>query len=123
MLPLDFPIVMPIDWKNSEKRFQVTRLGLGMSTASDASRQKPAEVLPDAGPKRSFLEQLRFIKPYWVSDQKWKAWLQLGGVLALIVAEIALTAGVSLGFQAALNALVAKQALGFALTGAATLAG
>jgi putative ATP-binding cassette transporter len=94
-----------------------------MSTASDANGQKPPEVSPDAGPKPGFFEKLRFIRPYWVSDQKWKARLQLAGVLALIVVEIALTAGVSLGFQAALNALVAKQAMNFALAGGATLAG
>jgi putative ATP-binding cassette transporter len=94
-----------------------------MSTASDAAQKKPAETLTAARPKRTLREQLQFIKPYWVSDQKWKARLQLGGVLALIVAEIALTAGVGLGFQAALNALVAKQAMHFALTGVATLAG
>jgi putative ATP-binding cassette transporter len=94
-----------------------------MSTATNANGQKPSEALPDTEPKRSFREQLRSIRPYWVSDQKWKARLQLAGILALIVAEIALTAGVSLGFQAALNALVAKQAASFALAGGATLAG
>jgi putative ATP-binding cassette transporter len=47
----------------------------------------------------------------------------LGGILALTVAEVALSAGVGLGFQAALNALVAKNALGFAGAGVASMAG
>lgn len=67
--------------------------------------------------------QLKFLEPYWKSDQKWRARLQLGSILALTVAEIALTAGVGLGFQAALNALVSKQAMTFAVDGALTLGG
>lgn len=95
-----------------------------MSTASDASLQKPPEVPPGTLPGYSFFEQMRFLKSYWVApDHKWKARLLLGGIVALIIAEIALTAGIGLGFQAALNALVAKQALAFALKGAATIVG
>lgn len=94
-----------------------------MSTVSDTSLQKPKEPAPGNPPRHTIAEQLRFLKSYWVSDQKWKARLLLGGVLALTIAEIALTAGIGLGFQAALNALVAKQALGFAVFGGATLAG
>lgn len=87
--------------------------------------QKPATATATAaeGIKRSFLQQMKFLKSYWVSDQKWKARLMLAGIIGLTVAEIALTAGIGLGFQAALNALVAKQAMGFALAGGATLAG
>ena len=91
-----------------------------MSTAKDANL---SEASPDATPRHGLLDQIRFLKPYWVSDQKWKARLLLAGIVALTGANIALTAGIGLGFQAALNALVAKQALHFALTGAATIAG
>ncbi len=92
-----------------------------MSTSPTPATPAPREAETPKG--AGVIEQLNFLKPYWVSDQKWKARLLLGGVLALTVAEIALTAGVGLGFQAALNALVAKQAGQFALTGMATLAG
>ncbi len=74
-------------------------------------------------PPHSFGEKLRFLKPFWVSDQKWQARAMLGGILALTVAEIALSAGIGLGFQAAINALVAKNALTFATSGAATVGG
>jgi len=66
---------------------------------------------------------MKFVLPYWVSDEKWRARLMLGGILALTVAEIALSAGIGFGFQAAINALVSKQALSFALHGAASIAG
>lgn len=69
------------------------------------------------------LEQLRFLKPFWVSEQKWKNRLQVGGILALTVAEIGLTAAVGFGFQSTLNAMVAKDAATFALSGVASLAG
>jgi putative ATP-binding cassette transporter len=44
----------------------------------------------------------------------------LGGILALTVAEIALSAGIGLGFKLALDAMVAKNALGFIGIGSAT---
>ncbi|HYD17503.1 MAG TPA: hypothetical protein VEF76_03395, partial [Patescibacteria group bacterium] len=91
-------------------------------TASPAPASK-LQSETEVEPKRRVLEQLQFLKPYWASEQKWKARWQLGGILALTVAEIGLTAGVGLGFQAALNALVAKNAATFALAGAATLGG
>lgn len=94
-----------------------------MGKTQDASGKKPDTGDAENVIKRSVREQLRFLKAFWVSDQKWKARLQLGGILALTVAEIGLTAGVGLGFQAALNALVAKNALTFGLAGGATLAG
>lgn len=101
--------------------------GLGMSNAAKdgknkkAEKQKGPEVEEDA--KYSVRSQLKFLKPYWVSDQKWKARMMLGGIVALTVAEIALTAGVGLGFKFALDALVAKNAVGFAVSGLATLGG
>lgn len=90
-----------------------------MSTVSEI--KPPAE--PAAPRRHTVAEQFRFLKSYWVSEQKWKARLLLGGVLALTVTDIALTAGVSLGFQAVLNALVAKQATALAIAGGATVAG
>ena len=91
-----------------------------MSAAVTANPEKT-----DAAPARySLRDQVKFLKDFWVApEHKWKARFMLGGILALTVAEIALTAGVGLGFQAALNALVAKQAMTFALTGGATVAG
>lgn len=71
--------------------------------------------------KHSIRAQLKFLKPYWVSDQKWKARAMLGGIIALTLAEIGLTAGMGLGFKFALDALVAKDAMMFAISGAATL--
>jgi putative ATP-binding cassette transporter len=94
-----------------------------MSKTRDAPVTKLPQSTADASPNHKFLERLNFLKPYWLSsDQKWKAWALLGGVVALTVAEIAFTAGMGLGFEAALNALVAKQATTFVLTGGATLA-
>ncbi|TAL37458.1 MAG: ABC transporter ATP-binding protein/permease [Alphaproteobacteria bacterium] len=81
-----------------------------------------SEANDDAPRRPGFMESLRALKPFWVSDQKIKARLMLGGIIALTVAEIALTAGMGLGFQAALNALVAKNAMGFAMAGGATVA-
>ncbi len=82
----------------------------------DTSEEKPREP--------SFMEKVKFLAPFWTApENKWKARLMLGGILALTVAEIGLTAGVGLGFQAALNALVAKDAATFALTGLASLGG
>ena len=96
-----------------------------MGTASATIEKKSTEKKPAAEdtPQHSVRSQLKFLKPYWISDQKWRARLLLGGVLALTVAEIALTAGVGLGFQAALNALVAKDVGVFVLSGVATLLG
>lgn len=92
-----------------------------MSTASDASRDQPAET---AAPRYGIKEQLHSLKPFWVApDQKKKAWLMLGGIVGLTIAEIALTAGVGWGFKIALDALVAKDAALFGLSGGATLAG
>lgn len=91
-----------------------------MGTASATNEKVDAG---DVEQKHSLRQQLGFLKPYWVSDQKWKARAQLGGILALTVAEIGLTAAVGLGFQSALNALVAKDAAVFAMSGLATLGG
>ncbi|MFH1158564.1 MAG: ATP-binding cassette domain-containing protein [Pseudomonadota bacterium] len=94
-----------------------------MDTVSDTSRQKPPEAPSGAAPRHSFLEQVRFLMLFWVSsDQKRKARLQMAGILALTVAEIALTAGVGFGFQATLNAMVAGLGRTSLLSGAATLA-
>lgn len=91
-----------------------------MTATKDSTTQ---QAPPLDTPTHGIFKQLRFLKSYWVSpDQKWKARLQLGGIIALTVTEIALTAGIGLGFQAALNALVAKQAMTFAMSGTATLA-
>jgi vitamin B12/bleomycin/antimicrobial peptide transport system ATP-binding/permease protein len=92
-----------------------------MPKDSDISAKAPPEA--EITPRYSIKEQLRSLKPFWVSDQKKKAWWMLGGIVALTVAEIALTAGVGLGFKVALDALVAKNAATFALSGGATLAG
>ncbi len=92
-----------------------------MTKATTASKEKPD--VADTTPQHRVIDQIKFLKPYWVSDQKSKARWQLAGILALTVAEIALTAGVGLGFQAALNALVAKDALVFGVSGVATLLG
>lgn len=85
---------------------------------------KPDTLPTEEAPRHSLREQISFLKGYWVSpDEKWKARLLLGGIVALTVANIALTAGVGLGFQMALNALIAKEAATFAIAGAATAAG
>lgn len=74
-------------------------------------------------PRYGFRAYWRFLKPFWTSsDQKWKARLMLGGIVGLTVANIALTAGIGLGFQFALNALVAKSATAFILGGGLTVA-
>lgn len=84
----------------------------------------PPAPQADANPVRhSLREKFAFLKPFWVSDQKTRARLMLGGILALTVAEVALSAGIGLGFQAALNAMVAKNVLKFVLTGGATMGG
>jgi ABC-type uncharacterized transport system fused permease/ATPase subunit len=89
-----------------------------MSVASDAHQQQPTT---EGAPVPGLFQKLWFLRPYWVSEQKWKTRLQLGGILALTVAEIAITAWVGFGFQAALSALVAKNVGAFALTGVASL--
>lgn len=94
-----------------------------MSTASDANGRKPTEAAADEDRGHSVREQLRALKPYWVSDQKWKARAMLGGIIALTVAEIALGAGIGLGFKFALDALVAKNVATFALAGGGVVAG
>jgi putative ATP-binding cassette transporter len=99
-----------------------------MSTASETKPRKPPKPdtpppPPDTTPEQSFWAQLKFLKPYWVSEEKKKARWQLGAILVLTVAEIAITAGVSLGFRAALNALASRQAMEFAIKGGLTLAG
>lgn len=94
-----------------------------MTKATTASASANTIAAPDATPQHRVIDQIKFLKPYWVSDQKSKARWQLAGILALTVAEIGLTAGVGLGFQAALNALVAKDALVFGISGVATLLG
>ena len=92
-----------------------------MSKAIDANPDKTEDA---PARKYKLREQIAFLKDFWMApENKWKSRLMLGGILTLTVAEIALTAGVGLGFQAALNALVAKQAMTFALTGGATVAG
>jgi ABC-type uncharacterized transport system fused permease/ATPase subunit len=94
-----------------------------MSTAADTKKsQKPPET--DDGPKRSIREQLQFLKDFWVApDQKKKARWMLIGIMALTAAEIALNAGVGFGMKFALDALVAKNAMGFGIAGGAALGG
>lgn len=94
-----------------------------MSTASDASQKKTA---PDAEPERKYgwKEQAKFLKAFWdAPGEKKKARWMLAGIVGLTIAEIALTAGVGFGFKLALDALVAKNAVAFATTGVATVAG
>lgn len=89
-----------------------------------AVAENPDQVSAAPPLRHSLRDQIDFLKDFWVApENKWKARLMLGAILTLTVAEIALTAGVGLGFQAALNALVAKQAMTFAVTGGATVAG
>lgn len=90
-----------------------------MSASGDEGQVKSTEAAPQ---RYGILQTLRALKPYWVSDEKVKARVTLGVIVGLTVAEIALTAGMGLGFQAALNALVAKNLMGFALSGGGTLA-
>jgi vitamin B12/bleomycin/antimicrobial peptide transport system ATP-binding/permease protein len=79
-----------------------------------------AETKP---PKLGFGQTLDALKPFWVnSDEKWKSRATLGGILALAVVDVALTAGMGFGFQAALNALMAKNLVGAAVSGGATMA-
>jgi vitamin B12/bleomycin/antimicrobial peptide transport system ATP-binding/permease protein len=94
-----------------------------MTPSGDADEVKKKDKQADDQRRPGLRESLRSLKPFWVSDQKKNARLMLGGILALTVAEIALTAGMGFGFQAALNALlVAKSTTGFAWAGGATLA-
>jgi putative ATP-binding cassette transporter len=94
-----------------------------MSTASDTSQKKPG---PDSEPERKYgwKEQAKFLKAFWdAPSEKAKARWMLAGIVGLTVAEIALTAGVGFGFKLALDALVAKNAVGFALSGAGVMGG
>jgi len=90
-----------------------------MDAVNDPLQQKIAENES----RYSVMEKLRFLKPFWIAaDQKWKARLMLGGVLTLTAVEISLTGSIAFGFQAALNALAAKNAAAFAVSGVTTLA-
>lgn len=90
------------------------------ATADNSHKKKPEEV--DTMPRFSVREQLRSLKPFWVApDQKKKALWMLAGVVGLTVVEIALTAGIGMGFKFAIDALIAKDMAAFAMTGAATL--
>lgn len=94
-----------------------------MSTAREASDKKTA---PEAEPERKYgwREQVDFLKAFWVApSEKAKARWMLAGIVGLTVAEIALTAGVGFGFKLALDALVAKNAAAFALSGAGVVGG
>lgn len=93
-----------------------------MNTAAETLDKKKPEA--DTAPRYSVRQQLASLKPFWVApDQKKKAWWMLAGIVGLTVAEIALTAGIGLGFKFAIDALIAKNMTTFALTGAATLTG
>lgn len=88
-----------------------------MHAASNIDRKDAAKTS-----SHGVFEQLRFLMPFWVApDQKWKARLMLGSIIGLSLAEIALTAAIGFGFQAGLNALVAKDIAVFAMSGAATV--
>jgi putative ATP-binding cassette transporter len=93
-----------------------------MSSSDGESQDKDKPAAESKPPKLKFRETLRALKPFWVSDEKWKARIALGTILAVSVAEVALTAGMGLGFQAALNLLVAGKMAGAAVAGGATMA-
>jgi putative ATP-binding cassette transporter len=93
-----------------------------MRSTSDNSAAAP--VQPGGSPaKHSFREKIDLLKPFWTGPEKKRARWMLAGIIALTIAEVALSAGIGLGFKIAIDAMAAKNAFGFGLAGAATGAG